>query len=87
MTAQAACAIIRGMKGTIDMSATCNTKLTIKKSNSLSENGGFVLYGRTEGIERMFRGRPTNWLEKWFATIDKAEKYAIKIGYEFEVST
>lgn len=67
------------------MSATCSTKLTIKKANSLSENGGFVLYGRTEGIERMFRGKHTNWLEKWFATSEMAEKYAEKIGYDVEV--
>ena len=62
-------------------------KLTLKRSASRKNDGGWVLFGRTEGVKRKFRGHETDWLEKWFATEEHARAYSTKIGYAVEIDT
>lgn len=59
-------------------------KLTLKRAASRKDDGGWVLFGRTDSITRKFRGHETDWLEKWFATEEKALSYASKLGAEVE---
>ena len=62
------------------------TILTLQKSNSRKiEGGGFILFGRLPEASLTFRGRPSNWLERWFPTTEKAIQYAERRGYNIEV--
>jgi hypothetical protein len=54
--------------------------LTLKRAASRKADGGWVLFGRTPGVTRRFRGHDTDWLEKWFPTQDAATAYAAKLG-------
>ncbi len=55
---------------------------TLKLVNSKSTGkGGFVLFGTLPEASLTFRGRPSDWLERWFPTKEKAKAYAESRGF------
>ena len=56
--------------------------MELKPAVSRKEDASsYILFGRLPAKTLTFRGRPSDWLERWFPTRDAAKRYAYRRGW------
>jgi hypothetical protein len=60
------------------MSIEMGLKPAVSRKDGASS---YILFGRLPAATLTFRGRPSDWLERWFPTRDAAKRYAFRRGW------